>query len=95
MASLSFNTPKTATLQQYVVSGTIPAGITLEQAVQMLVTRADNSTEGYYFAFSPQYSTADQLFTETVLMPIIPKLSGTAVATAYLGQDIDGWIIQA
>jgi hypothetical protein len=97
MASLTFGTPQTATLKQYVISGTLAVNApTIYQAVQMLVTRADNSTQGYYVSLPPHYnnSTVDVSATDTVLMPIIPQLTGTDSATAYLGQDLNGWIIQ-
>ncbi|MBV7276532.1 hypothetical protein [Clostridium thailandense] len=94
MATLDFDTPQTATLQQYVLSGTAPAA-TLDLGVQIVVTRADNSTEGYYLAKQYAYTVITAV-TDTVYMPIIPQLSGTEAVTATIvGTDISGWSIIA
>ncbi|KZL93706.1 hypothetical protein [Clostridium magnum] len=94
MATLSFDTPKTATLQEYVLSGTAPANATLDLGVQIVVTRADSSTEGYYLARQYNY-TVDTAVTDTVYMPIIPQLSGTEAVTATIvGTDVEGWSIK-
>lgn len=93
--NLSFNTPKTATVKEYVISGTLPANATIDGVVEILVTRSDNSTQGYYIAQQYAPYTVDTFVTDTVLMPVLPQLVGTdTITSATTAKDIEGWIIQ-
>lgn len=93
--NLSFDTPKTATVKQYVISGTAPANATIDGVVEILVTRSDSSTQGYYLARKYGPYGSETFVTETVLMPIMPQLIGTDTITSVTtARNLEGWTIE-
>lgn len=83
--TLDFDTPKTASGRTVEIKGTVPAGtLTWDAAGQITVTRANNSVQ--YFSFVNQYvsTTIDYLVDQTIVLAIVPKLSGTDTATTFI-----------
>lgn len=76
--TVDFKSPKTATTQVVNVSGTVPAGLTFVQTLQLDVLRAGATHE--YFSLTVEYTAGatDLVLTDDpVYMAIVPKLNTT------------------
>lgn len=76
--TVNFKSPKTSTTQVVNVSGTVPAGLTFVQTLQLDVLRAGTTHE--YFSLTVEYTAGASDMTLTndpVYMAIVPKLNTT------------------
>lgn len=96
MAALpvNFGSPSTASGQLVAVSGTVPAGTTFVQAVQLDVLRAD--TTHHYFSSTAAYTatTTDLTVADTLQLAIVPKLATGETVTLSTYGSLEAQIVE-
>jgi hypothetical protein len=98
MAALpvNFGAPPTASGQLVAVTGTVPAGISFVQAVELDVLRVD-ATHHYFSTAAVYDNTAgitELAITDTLRLAIVPKLEATETVTLSSYGSLESQITQ-
>ena len=82
--TVDFDSPQAASGRNVTFTVTVPAGETFLAAIELLVTRSDDSTDSYYLTrqYDNSAGTQASVISSSVQIVIIPALTGTESATA-------------